>query len=44
MLGPARLRTPAEVIDAAFERELDQMLRDLGIAELGPEWGCRGRP
>ena len=38
VLGPARLRTPAEVIDAAFVRELDQMLSDLGIAELGPEW------
>ncbi|MEZ4624417.1 MAG: hypothetical protein R2843_06405 [Thermomicrobiales bacterium] len=40
VLGPARLRTPAEV-DAAFVRELDQLLSDLGIAELGPNGTSR---
>jgi 4-hydroxy-tetrahydrodipicolinate synthase len=38
ILGPARLRTPSEVIDDDFVRELDQMLDDLGIAELGEAW------
>jgi len=38
VLGTARLRTPSEQIDPEFIAELDQMLSDLGIAELDTHW------
>jgi 4-hydroxy-tetrahydrodipicolinate synthase len=38
VLPSARLRSPAERIDAAFVGELDAMLEELGIADLGRTW------
>jgi 4-hydroxy-tetrahydrodipicolinate synthase len=38
VLGPARMRAPSETIDPGFLGELDQMLADLGIAELDSHW------
>jgi len=38
VLGPARMRAPFDPIDPRFIAELDQMLTDLGIADLGPWW------
>jgi dihydrodipicolinate synthase/N-acetylneuraminate lyase len=38
ILPNARLRTPSERIDPLFIGELDAMLADLGIADLGRHW------
>jgi hypothetical protein len=38
VLPSARMRMPSERIDPIFLTELDAMLADLGIAELGSTW------
>lgn len=38
VLGPARMRMPAEPIDPVFLSELEEMLEDLGLADVGLIW------
>jgi 4-hydroxy-tetrahydrodipicolinate synthase len=38
VLPSARLRAPAERIDAEFSHELDTLLGELGLADLGRRW------
>jgi 4-hydroxy-tetrahydrodipicolinate synthase len=38
VLSTARLRAPCEVVDAEYGRELDALLDDLGLTNLGRSW------